>query len=62
MSGGCKDLAKLAQRFNPETVLRQVTLLLYNPYKDQTYSHNLYVKITGLARRFNPETVLRQDT
>ena len=31
-------------------------------FKDQTYSHNLHFKITGLARRFNPETVLRQDT
>ena len=27
-----------------------------------TYSHNLYLKITGLARRFFPETVLKQDT
>ena len=35
---------------------------LYSPYKDQTYSHNLHFKITGLARRFNPETVLRQNT
>ena len=43
-------------------VLRQDTLLLYNPCKDQTYSHNLHFKITELARRFNPETVLRQDT
>ena len=40
-------------------VLRQDTLLLYNPCKDQTYSHNLHFKITELARRFNPETVLR---
>ena len=43
MSGGCKDLLKtyshnlhfkiteLARRFNPEIVLRQDTLLLYNP-------------------------------
>ena len=30
--------------------------------KDQTWSHNLHIKITGLATRFNPETVLRQDT
>ena len=30
--------------------------------KDQTYSHNLHFKITGLARRFYLETVLRQDT
>ena len=30
--------------------------------KDQTSSHNLHIKITGLATRFNPETVLRQDT
>ena len=36
--------------------------MLHNPCKDQTYSHNLYFRITGLARRFNPETVLRQDT
>ena len=46
--------------FNPETVLRQDTLLLYNPCKDQTYSHNLHFKITELARRVNPETVLRR--
>ena len=43
------------------TVLRQDALLLYNPCKDQVYSHNLHFKITELARRFNPETVLRQD-
>ena len=36
--------------------------MLYNPCKDQTYSHNLHFKITELARMFNPETVLRQDT
>ena len=36
--------------------------MLYNPSKDQVYSHNLHFKITELARRFNPETVLRQDT
>ena len=35
--------------------------MLYNPCKDQVYSHNLHFKITELAR-FNPETVLRQDT
>ena len=44
------------------TVLRQDALLLYNPCKDQVYSHNLHFRITELARRFNPETVLRQDT
>ena len=41
MSGGCKDLTRptpiiykitgLARRFFPETVLKQCTLLLYNP-------------------------------
>ena len=36
--------------------------MLHNPCKDQTYSHNLHFKITGLATRFNPETVLKQDT
>ena len=55
-------MTELARRFNPETVLRQDTLLLYNPCKDQTYSYNLHFKITELARKFNPETVLRQDT
>ena len=37
----------LARRFNPETVLRQDTLLLYNACKDQTYSHNFPVVMYG---------------
>ena len=36
--------------------------MLYNPSKDQVYSHNLHFKTTELARRFNPEAVLRQVT
>ena len=55
-------ITELARRFNPETVLRQDTLLLYNPCKDQVYSHNLHFKVTELGRRFNLETVLRHDT
>ena len=52
-------ITELARRFNPETVLRQDTLL-YSPCKDQTYSHNLHFKVTNLARRFNPWTVAHQ--
>ena len=44
------------------TGLSDFTIYLSNPCKDQTYSHNLHFKITGLARRYNPETVLWQDT
>ena len=55
-------ITELARRFNPETVLRQDALLLYNPCKDQVHSHNLHFKITELARRFNPETILNPET